>query len=421
MFPEHDKPVAIVGGGVIGVCCAYFLAKAGVGVLLFEKDEICSGCSLGNLGLLAASHAVPLASPGVVSKALKWLFDSESPFAIRWSADPKLLSWLWQFFQASRSVDVAEATADLVSLVLASTKLFEELADSVDFSFGLEKRGTLELFATSRAFSEAGLQVPSLRAAGLRVDVLDAAGVQQFEPLASPDVCGGLFYYDDCHVLPAAFVRGLASAAGKAGVKIRPQDEVTGFELAGDRITTVNTRSHSIQVSAVVLAAGSYSPALLHKLEINLPVQPARGYSFTIPAPRLLPQRPIMFAEARALLTPMGNELRLGGVLELTNRNTPVDALRAKALVRSIERYLLPQISFDWQQPWSGYRPCSPDGFPIVGWSQRSSNLLYATGHGMLGLSLGPLTGEIVSNLVTGASPRHDLTRWRPSRFPIVL
>ena len=417
MSGSRDDPVVVVGGGVIGVCCAYFLAKTGVRVLLLEQDEICSGCSVGNLGLLAASHSVPLASPGVISKALQWMFNNESPFSIRWRADPQLAAWLWRFFRASGADGAFAATSALLKLVLASMALFEELASSKDVGFALEQRGVLELFATSKAYEEGANSAASLRAIGLRVDVLDAREAQAFEPLVVPGVRGGLFYLDDCHVLPAKFVRGLAVLAANAGAEIRDHTAVTDFSFSGNRIIGVKTATSFHHASAVILAAGSSSPKLGNRLGIKLPIQPARGYSFTITTPARSLFRPTMFSEVKALVTPMGDELRLGGVLELTEINAPVDTRRANALVKSVNRYLLPEVSFDGVEPWSGYRPCSPDGFPIVGWSQRWSNLLYATGHGMLGLTLGPLTGEIVTGLVTGADPQYNMDRLLPSRF----
>jgi D-amino-acid dehydrogenase len=413
----RDERVVIVGGGAIGVCCAYFLANAGVRVLLLEENEICSGCSFGNLGLLAASHCAPLASPGVISKALHWMLRRESPFSIHWRADPQLAAWLWRFFRASRPAGAPAATAALLNMVLASMAIFEDLSGMGDLTFGFEKRGVLELFATTQGFAEAHARAQSLRNAGLKVEVLDARAAKTSEPMAAPGIRGGMLCLDDGHILPANFVRGLALLAGRAGAELREHAAIVDFKTVGNRVTGVTTAESVFPVSAVILAAGSASPNLARKLGIHLPVQPARGYSFTRPAHGWRPFRPIMFSESKALLTPMGNDLRLGGVLELTGMDSPVDIGRARALVKSSQQYLRPEISFDGIEPWSGYRPCSPDGFPIVGWSQRCSNLLYVTGHGMLGLTLAPLSGQIVADLVRGKEPRQDVARLRPSRF----
>jgi D-amino-acid dehydrogenase len=424
MSGSHNDPVVVVGGDVIGVCCAYFLAKTGVRVLLLERDEICSGCSFGNLGLLAASHSVPLASPGVICKALQLMFNNESPFSIRSRADPQLAAWLWRFFRASRADGAFAATSALLKLVLASMALFEELASSKDVAFALEQRGVLELFATSKAYEEAANSAASLRAIGLRVDVLDAREAQAFEPLVVPGVRGGLLYLDDCHVLPAKFVRGLAVLAANAGAEIRDHTAVTDFSVSGNRVMGVKTPTSFHRASAVILAAGSSSPKLGNRLGIKLPVEPACGYFFTTTTPARSLFRPIMFSEVKALgrlLLPWEMNCAL---VEFWNLRKSMHRLTrgvltrcANALVKSVNRYLLPEVSFDGVEPWSGYRPCSLDGFHIVGWSQRWSNLLYATGHGMLGLTLGPLTGEISTALVTGADPQYNMDRLLPSRF----
>lgn len=412
-----DAPVVIVGGGVVGVCCAYFLAKAGVRVVLLEADEICSGCSFGNLGLLAASHCAPLASPGVISKALQLMFKSEGAFAINWRGDPQLAVWLWRFFRASRPEKAPAATAALLSLVLASMSMFEQLSHLQDFGFGFEKRGMLELFATSKGFAEGRQRAQFLMGAGLKIEVLDAQAAKAAEPMAAPGVRGAMLYFDDCHILPAAFVRGLASLATDAGAEIHEHSAILDFRTSGGRVSAVATANSFFPASALILAAGSNSTRLVRRLGIRLPVQPARGYSFTMPALGRRLVRPIMFSESKALLTPMGDDFRIGGVLELTKLDSTVDKRRARALVNSARQYICSEISFDGIEPWSGYRPCSPDGFPIVGWSKRYSNLLYATGHGMLGLTLAPLTSKIVADLIRGEEPKQDMVRLLPARF----
>jgi D-amino-acid dehydrogenase len=416
-----EDRVVIVGGGVIGVCCAYFLAKAGVSVVLLEAKEIASGCSYGNLGLLAASHSAPLASPGVISKALRWMFDNESPFAIHLRADPQLAAWLWRFYRASRPAGAPAATAALLQLVLSSMAVFDELSKIKDCAFTLEKRGAIELFSSAKGFAAAAERVRSLRSAGLSIDVLNPEAARMAEPLAAPGVHGALVYHDDWHLEPAGFVRALASLARRAGAKIQTHTRIVSFQKSGDHITGIFTQDSFIPASKFILAAGSFSPQLAHKLGIRLPVQPARGYSFTMPGSDERFSRPIMFSESKALLTPLGTGLRLGGVLELTHLDSPLDTRRANALINSIPQYLSLDVSFAGIEPWSGYRPCSPDGFPIVGWSHRWRNLLYASGHGMLGLTLGPLTGDTIASLVMGMKPNCDMTRMLPSRFGLSL
>jgi D-amino-acid dehydrogenase len=409
--------VIIVGGGAVGVCCAYFLANSGFRVLLLEENEICSGCSYGNLGLLAASHCTPLASAEVIAKAITWIFDPESPFSIRWRADPQLSAWLLQFVRASYLRSAPAATAELLRLVLISMSLFDQLSRRNDLKFRYEKQGVLELFATTAAFRDASRRAESLRRAGLEVEILDSEATRLLEPAASASVCGGLLYKDDCHIQPADFVLGLADVSRSVGAEILEHSGITSLRTSGNRITGVGTRESFFPASIVILAAGCATPALVKPLGVRLPVQPARGYSFTAPGRGGNLLRPIMLAESKALLTPMGNDLRLGGVLELTEVNSAIDTRRAQALVKSVHQYLSPEISFDGIEPWCGCRPCSPDGFPMVGWSQRWQNLMYATGHGMLGLTLAPLTGQIAAGLAAGRPPPHEVARLSPARF----
>jgi D-amino-acid dehydrogenase len=411
-----SERVIIIGGGAVGVCCAYFLANSGFRVLLLEENEICSGCSYGNLGLLAASHCTPLASAGVIAKAIKWTFDPESPFSIHWRADPQLAAWLLRYVRASYFMS-APATAELLRIVLDSMSLFDQLSRRDDLKFGYEKQGVLELFATRAAFRGASRRAESLRRAGLEVEILDSEATRLLEPAASANVYGSLLYKDDCHVQPADFVLGLANVAKSIGAEILEQSAITSLRTSGNCITGVCTRDSYFPASTVILAAGCATPALVKPLGISLPVQSARGYSFTAPGGGGNLLRPIMLAESKALLTPMGNDLRLGGVLELTEIDSTVDTRRAQALVRSVRRYLSPEISFDGLEPWSGYRPCSPDGFPIVGWSQRWENLMYATGHGMLGLTLAPLTGQIAVELAAGRTLSNEMARFSSARF----
>ena len=292
--------------------------------MLLERDEICSGCSFGNLGLLATSHSVPLASPGAISNAARWMFDPESPFSVQWRMDKALYKWLWQFFKASRTARVQAATADLVKLVQASVNLFKEYGRLGEFAFGLEQHGLLELFSTPKAFAKARQSADMLRRTGLRIDMLDGQEVRAIEPAAATTVVGALLYHDDCHVSPAAFVGGLAALAKQAGAVIHENCAVVNFTVSNDAITSVETPRATYDPSTVVLAAGSASTDLARVLSLELPVQPARGYTFTVPREGEWPMHPLMFAEAKVLVTPMGDKLRIGGTLELAATDSPV-------------------------------------------------------------------------------------------------
>jgi len=411
------KPVVIIGGGVIGVCCAYELARAGVAAVLLERGEIGSGCSFGNAGLLAASHSIPLAAPGVVGKGLRWMFDAESPFALTLRADARLLRWLWQFWRACRASNLEPATAALTQLTLGSARLHAEFAAEHGAEYGYTQKGSIEIFVTSEGMADARESAELLRRMGLRVEILGPEETRAIEPCAAPGIAGGLFFPQDGHIVPAKFVRAMAAAAMKAGAVLRENCAVEKMEASGGRISGVRTSTGDIEASAVILAGGALSPRLAQPLGIHLPVQAGRGYSFTMPRADNWPERTIMFGEAKGLLTPMMDQLRIGGTLELVPPGAPADARRARAVVKKLGAYLTRPIAVEGIEPWSGDRPCSPDGLPVIGWSERYENLLYATGHAMLGMTLGPITGQIAAQLVRGEKPGMDMTRLRPGRF----
>lgn len=413
--------MVIIGGGVIGVCCAYALARSGVPAVLLERGEICSGCSFGNAGLLAASHSIPLAAPGVVGKALRWMFDPESPFALTLRADARLLRWLWQFLRASRASNLEPATAALTQLTLGSARLHAEFAAEHGAEYGYAQKGSLELFATSEGLAGARPSVELLRRMGLLVEVLGLQETRAMEPCAAPGIAGSIFFQQDGHIVPAKFVRAMAAAAARAGAVLRENCGVETIEANNGRIRGVRTRAGWLEASAVILAGGALSPRLVEPLGIALPVQAGRGYSFTMPRADDWPERTIMFGEAKGLLTPMGNQLRIGGTLELVRPGAPAHPRRARAVVNKLGAYLTRPISVEGIEPWSGDRPCTPDGLPLIGWSSRYGNLLYATGHAMLGMTLGPITGQLAAQLIRGEQPEIDVTRLRPGRFGAAL
>ena len=418
---ERNKPVVIIGGGVIGVCCAYALARAGVPVVLLERGEICSGCSYGNAGLLAASHSIPLAAPGVVAKALRWMFEPESAFALPLRADAQLLRWLWRFYWASRPSNLLPATTALTQLTLGSARLHAEFAAAHGAEYGYTQKGSLEMFATAEGLAEAQSSVKLLRRVGLQVEVLGPQETKALEPEAAPGIAGGVFFRQDGHIVPAKFVRAVAAAAAKAGAVLCENSEVVEVRTTAGHIGGVRTRESFHEAASVILAAGAASPLLAQALGIDLPVQSGRGYSFTMQRADNWPQRTLMFGEAKGLLTPMGETLRLAGTLELVPPGAPPNPRRTRAIARKLGAYLTRPVSIEGVEPWSGDRPCSPDGLPIIGWSERYANLLYATGHAMLGMTLGPITGQIAAQLIRKEQPGVDITRLRPGRFGAAL
>lgn len=408
--------VLVIGGGVIGICAAFYLAQRGAPVTVLERGEIGAGSSYGNAGLIVPSHSIPLAEPGALRHGLKWLFDPDSPLYIRPRADDELAAWLLRFALACTEARMRAAIPVLRDLGLASRALYDELA-RLGFDFGYERRGLLEVFITRRGLAEAEAQAALLGESGLEVRVLDGDRVRALEPNVSEAVLGGLYFPLDAHLDPARFVRGLAQEAEKRGARIRTRVGVIGFEAEGRRITRVHTTEGERSPAQVVLAGGAWSPVIARDLQLRLPIQAAKGYSLTIKRPVRSPAVPLLLGEAWVAVTPLGEALRFAGTLELAGLDYTINRRRLEAVRRGAQAYLPAVETAEVMETWRGLRPCTPDGLPIIGRAARYENLLLATGHAMLGVSLGPVTGQLIAQLACGERPALDLTPLRAERF----
>jgi D-amino-acid dehydrogenase len=407
----------VVGGGVIGVCSAYYLAGDGWDVTLVEKGEVCCGCSYGNAGLLVPSHSVPLAAPGVWLKGLRWMLDPESPFYIKPRPSLQLAAWLWRFRAACTEAHVRRAMPVIRDLSHASLALYRELAATDGLDFGFRQEGVLAVFRTAGGYREGVYEAELLESVGIPTRALDRAAVHDVEPGLAPEVVGGVLYPDDGQVVPDRFVRGLARAAEARGVRVREATEVLGFRTDATRIAAVETTRGDLEADLVVLAAGSWSPGLGRALGLRVPIEPAKGYSVTYRRRPEGPRIPLMLMEARVGVTPMGETLRLAGTLELAGLDLSIDRRRVNAIVRGARRYVRGLERLEVLEIWRGLRPCTPDGLPLIGRSERLENLIVATGHATIGVSLGPVTGKLVAQIAAGAPPTLDLSALRPERF----
>ncbi|MGB8442497.1 MAG: FAD-dependent oxidoreductase [Candidatus Acidiferrales bacterium] len=408
----------MVGGGVIGVCAAYYIAAAGGTVTLVERDEICEGCSYGNAGLVVLSHSIPLAAPGVFRKALLWLFDSDRPFYIKPRLDLDLLRWLWCFAKSCTYQSAREAIPILRDLTRASIILYRELAAMKGLAFGYEKNGLLVLYSTSSGREEGRKQARLLQEFEIESQDLSPTRARQFASTIKPNIAGGTYYPEDYQLIPADFVRGLAKKAESMGVRICPSTSVESFETADGKISAAITSRGTIRPCEVVLACGAWSPALLRTLKAELPVQPAKGYSVTFKrAPQMNLLTPLLLHEAKAAVTPMGEMVRLAGTLELAGLESSINHRRVVGLLRSSQNFISGIQDPQPIETWAGLRPCTPDGLPVVGRLKQFRNLIVATGHGMLGLTLGPITGKLVSELVRNDPQTLDTNALTPGRF----
>ncbi len=412
-----DRPVVVVGGGVVGACAAYYLALAGRAVLLLEQGEVCAGSSYGNAGLVVPSHSIPLAAPGVWLRGLRWMWNPESPFYIRPRPSAELARWLWRFRGACTAAHVRRALPVLRDLHHASLALYRELAATPGLDFGYRAEGAMAVYLTEAAYEEGIEETRVLAAGGVATKVLDGAGARAVEPALRPEVRGAVLFPDDAHLVPDRLVRGVAALAEARGARIRTRTEVLGFRTAGRRIVAVETTRGDVEPEEVVLAAGSWSPGLARTVGLRLPIQPGKGYSVTFDRPPVAPRIPLLLGEVRAAVTPMGDALRVAGTMELAGLDFSLNRRRVRAIVRGAGGYLPDVDRYRVREIWRGLRPCTPDGLPLLGRSARLDNLVIATGHAMVGVSLGPITGRLVAELCAGRAPALDLTLLRPERF----
>ncbi|MFP4057436.1 MAG: NAD(P)/FAD-dependent oxidoreductase [Candidatus Brocadiia bacterium] len=409
--------VAVIGGGAVGVCVAHFLALQGRPPVLLERGEVASGCSGQNAGLIAASHSIPLAAPGVVAKALRWMLDPASPFHIRPRPDPALLLWLWRFWRACGPARMRRSIPLLRELNRAGAEVHAELAAAEALDCHYARRGLMELFATRRGIEEGIAAARLLGDFGIASTVLDAQEVRDAAPGALDRVVGGIRYPGDAHVDPGAFVRQLARVAERRGTRLETGAEVTGFETRRGRIEAVATSRGTFRPREVVLAAGAWSAPLARKLGLKLPLQAAKGYAVTCPSPPAAPALPLLLAEAKVAVTPLGDRLRFAGTLELAGLDLSVSPRRVAAIRQAAARYHRCGGLDEPGHEWAGLRPCTPDGLPLLGRPRELANLVVATGHAMKGMCQAPVAGQLVARLLCREDPGIDLAPLSPDRF----
>ncbi len=413
----------VVGAGVVGLNAAHELRRRGFDVTVVERDPAGhAATSHGNAGIVVPSHFVPLAAPGVVTQALRWMLDPMSPFYVRPRASLELARWGWGFLRSANAAHVARAAPLLLALNLASRRRYEELVAELGVDVGFTPRGLLLLCHTDRGLEEEARGAAAARGMGLDAVVLDAAEVRALEPGIELDVVGAVHVRDDAHLDPGATMRALRARLDRDGVRFRNGTEVTGLRDHGGvvEVDVVGAEGARVEAAdALVLAGGSWSGALARSLGLRLPLQPGKGYALTIERPSQRLRTAAILVEARAAATPLGDRLRIGGTMEIAGFDPRLTPSRIEGIKRAAGRYFprLPRAELDGAAPWMGFRPVSPDGLPYLGRAPRHPNVIVATGHAMMGFSLGPISGQLVAELVAGERPSVDLTLLAPGRF----
>ena len=408
----------IIGGGPVGLSCAYYLLKSGRNVTLLDAKEIGKGSGSGNAGHIVPSHIIPLAAPGVVTSALKWMLDpAHSPFGMKVSLNPNYISWLLKFVFACNDANVQRSIKPLNDLGQLSAKNFAQIVAEEKFDCSYQEKGLLFLYKTEKAFHDGRHEGEFMQKHGIPVSVYDKAKIHEVEPAALDDVIGGVHFTGDAHLNPAVFLKLLSDRVRAMGAEMFENTAVTGFESAGGKVRVVRTSAGEFEAEQVILAAGALTPSVARDLKLNIPIQPARGYSMTMSATKTMPSHALILGERRIAVSPMDGLLRFTGRLEVGNYSMEPNPVWLQRIENSAREYLRLDEKLDVKETWAGLRPTTPDGMPIIGKSPNHSNLFLATGHAMLGLSLGPGTGQVVAEMLNGQEPAVSLSPMRLGRF----
>lgn len=404
------KKVGIVGGGIIGLCSAYYLAKEGYDVSVFDESPMDNGCSYGNAGMIVPSHIIPLAQPGMIAQGMRWMFDSQSPFYVKPRFNTDLLKWGWQFYKHANRNHVEKAMPALRNLSMLSKELYQDFAKE-NKSFFYEEKGLLMLYKSDKVAEEMYHEGKEAERLGLEVDYLSKTAVAALETGTKTDVIGGVHYKSDAHLYPQKFMQFIKEELIRLKVEIYSCTTVKDFHLEGNKIAKIATDNGTFATDEVVLAAGSWSPSLAKKLNISLSILPGKGYSFTLKDKNKKPAIPSILCEGKVAVTPMNNDIRFGGTMEITHTaDTKINTNRLQGIVNTINDFY-PEMQIEMPKTadtWFGFRPCTPSGMPIITRDKKIVNLTLATGHAMMGVSLAPATGKIVTEIIAGKTTSVD-------------
>ncbi|WP_299793504.1 FAD-binding oxidoreductase [uncultured Shewanella sp.] len=445
---NESNEVAIIGGGIIGLCSAYYLHKAGKRVTVIDKGEIGKGCSFGNAGYITPSHFIPLPAPGMILKGLKWMLNPQSPFFVRPSLNPGFLHWLWSFAKKCTKQHTLDSQEAILDINLKSLALYKELHDEDALEFQFYHRGLLMLYKTEKGLRDEAETVRQANMLGINARMLGPDELKSLEPDIDFDVIGAAHYPEDAHIAPHELLSSLRTHLEDDGVEFIEHAEITCFNtgslsgdeaIAGcagqDKLISANyikdDKKRVINADEFILANGAWSGETAARLGLKLPVQAGKGISITLSNSSNEPntratfecKTPFILSEAKVAVTPFKNEIRFGGTMELgvlcAQQRPGINPSRVKGLLKSAARYLpgFDGDGIDQNQFWSGLRPCSPDGLPIIGRYHQYANLTVSTGHAMMGLSLGPISGKLVSEIITDSKTSVDLTPFDPNRF----
>jgi D-amino-acid dehydrogenase len=412
------KNIMVIGGGIVGLSCAYYLMKEGHAVTVIDKSDMIAGASYVNAGYLTPSHIIPLASPGMMAKGIKYMFNSSSPFYMKPRIDLDFIKWAWHFNRSSTKANVEKAIPLIKDINLLSKELYIDMHNSGEMGkFQLEKKGLLMLYKTKKEGDHEKEVARRAADEGLEVKELSRQALDALQPHLSRDILGAVHYECDAHTTPSEIMTRLKEYLVAKGVQLKKKEAVQHFASNGSKITSVLTDKDKYHPDEVVLASGSWTQQLGKSLNLNLSLQPGKGYRINVHRPLGI-VLPAVLMEAKVAVTPMQGFTRFAGTMELSGINHTIRKERVRAIGKAAGNYYeTAQIhEAEMEEAQCGLRPVTPDGLPYIGRPSGWDNLTIATGHAMMGWSLGPATGKLISEIISEKKLSMDISGFHPER-----
>jgi D-amino-acid dehydrogenase len=412
-----QRHTIVVGGGIVGICSAYYLAKRGERVTLLEQGSIGDTASTGNAGIVALGH-LPLPRVGLAKKAVRWMLDPSSPLYIPPRLDFQLFAWLWRFHRACNPAQVATCMRVLAEMGRETIACWQQIIDAHGIDCAWKPDGWLDVYRTPEGRHHAEQDAQVIGEYGFEIEHLTGAQLRAADPSFSDDVLGAVRFTESAFLNPGAFMTNLARSLPDLGVDVREDVNVAQLHKNNGRIAGVRLADNALlEADRVVLAAGSWSTPLAASIGVKLPMQAGKGYHLDLVMPDPPPQTACVLTETFVAVTPMDDTLRLAGTLEFSGINHRLVRKRLEMLPTGARQYFHGIDEAKVKSQWCGLRPCTADGLPVIGWAPNVQDLFIATGHAKMGLTHGPITGKLVSQCLLGDEPSVDITPMRVDRL----
>ena len=415
MNPPHDD-VLIIGGGAIGLATALALLDAGRGVRILEAGAVGGGASHGNCGTITPSHAPPLAAPGVVAQALRWMFTPDAPLYLKPRIDPALWHWLLRFAARCNPRDWRQSTQARAALLNDARARLADWVSRYGLQCEFEEEGLDYVFRDPRKFQQYVDESVVLKTFGIATQVFGGTDYEREEPAMLPGVAGAIRFPGDARLRPDRYVAELARVVRERGGVIEEQCRVDRLEPMSDGVRLATSQGERKGGDAVI-ALGAWTPAFARRLGIRAPIQPGKGYSITYSRPARVPRHPMVLKDRSVCVTVWGSGFRLGSTMEFSGHDDTLNATRLAALERGAREFLREPVGAEVHERWCGWRPMTWDDLPLLGRAPGQRKVWIAAGHGMLGISMSTATGQLMADLMTGRPPAFDPSPYRPERF----